>query len=164
MCGKEKRGSGWMVGKPYLGITSRLPVIRPELGRTIQSRIKSNFSQRDFWPAPKSRSQVSQPLCRNQRVLSGYGVIPAQSPTRGASLENLDLGVKRRRNLSRETPVSLRYASKKLCTQYAVTASWRRPSIPSNAEHTEHPQHDMALQQGSVVAEGEMVRATDRYA
>src|ERR1022692_3587466 len=33
--------------------------------------------------------------------------------------------------LSRETLAPLRYASKKLCTQYAVTASWRRPSIPT---------------------------------
>jgi len=38
-----------MVGNPYLGITSGFPVIRPELGRTIQSRIKINFPQRDFW-------------------------------------------------------------------------------------------------------------------
>ena len=31
------------------GITSDLLVIRPELGRTMPSRIKSNFPQRDFW-------------------------------------------------------------------------------------------------------------------
>ena len=29
--------------------TSGLLVIRPELARTIQSRIKSNFPQRNFW-------------------------------------------------------------------------------------------------------------------
>jgi hypothetical protein len=33
--------------------------------------------------------------------------------------------------VGRETPVPLRYASKKLCKQYAVTASCRRPSMPS---------------------------------
>jgi hypothetical protein len=31
-----------------VGAISCLPVIRPELGRTIPSRIKSNFPQRDF--------------------------------------------------------------------------------------------------------------------
>src|SRR5207249_10457681 len=33
-----------------------------------------------------------------------------------------------------------------------------------NAHHTERPQHDMALQQGTVVTEEEVVRAADRDA
>ena len=39
--------------------------------------------------------------------------------------------VQRELNQVREAVSLLRYASKKLCTQYAVTASWRRPSIPT---------------------------------
>ena len=42
--------SGRVFGKQEVNsVTSGLPVIRPELGRTIPSRIKSNFPQRDFW-------------------------------------------------------------------------------------------------------------------
>ena len=33
--------------------------------------------------------------------------------------------------LDREAPSPLRYVSKKVRTQYAVTASWRRPDMPS---------------------------------
>jgi hypothetical protein len=109
-------------------------VIRPELGRTIQSRIKSNFPQR---AAPKSRSQVSQPLGRNQRVLSGYGVIPAQSPTRGASLENFDLGVKRRGNVEPRNACPLEVRVEKAV--YAVNRHGKlATSVDSdNAKRTE---------------------------
>ena len=39
--------SGWMVGKPYLGITSGLPVIRPQPG-DLESFTKLNECQGYF--------------------------------------------------------------------------------------------------------------------
>ena len=64
--------------------------------------------------------------------------------------------------LDRESPSPLRYVSKKVCTQYAVTASCRRPDIPQLAEDAEHAAHDAALHEGAVVAEHVMERAADR--
>jgi hypothetical protein len=53
--------------------------------------------------------------------------------------------------LSREFPAPLRYASKKLCTQYAVTASWRRerdrgPVLQPERPNPQKPEHHRELE------------------
>src|SRR5713101_8218194 len=97
-------------------------------------------------------------------IISALPVIPAQSPTRGASLENLDLGVKRRLKVEPRNACPLEVRVEK-----AVHAVRRNGKLATSVdvEHTEpaeRPTHDTALQQGSVVTEEEMVRATDRDA
>jgi len=63
-----------MVGKPYLGITSCLPVIRPESGATLSGALESrtddpkDFIRRGGWPwdraAPRGALIVGLVLLR----------------------------------------------------------------------------------------------------
>src|SRR5712671_3639157 len=78
------------------------------------------------------------------------------------SLENLDLGIKRRGNLER------RYACAfEVRVEKAVQAIHRHSKLTAavnsdNAQRMQRPHQDMALQQGSVVAEEKMICAADR--
>src|SRR5579864_8145178 len=81
-----------------------------------------------------------------------------------ASLEDLDFGVERGRDVEPRSPGPFEVGVEK-----AVHAVRRDGKLAASVDtddtcHAEPPEHDMALQQGAIVAEQVMVRAADRDA
>src|SRR5260370_42084140 len=111
------------------------------------------------WTRPGRR--VSRRGCRRQSTRRTGAAQPARQPP---SFENLDLWIEWRGNAQRRTACPLQVRVEK-----AVQAVGRNGKLPTSidtelTQHTEHPPHATALQEGAVVPEGEVECAADRDA
>ena len=77
------------------------------------------------------------------------------------SLENLDLGVKRRRNFERRVAYALEIRVEKSVQAISCHGKLTTSVYSQSAEQTKCSAHDVALQQGSVITKSKMESATD---
>ena len=132
----------------------------PLLLNTSYSPLGRTYGLRLYVPVIASRDGSFLDADFRTGIASEWPVL-AQSLARDASFKNLDLGVKRRCYLRRRNPFALEVRVEKAAQAVRGHGKLAAPVDANNSQQAERSQHDMAFQQGPVVAKEEMVCAPD---